>query len=357
MVNIAPLSTAQITEAVSGTVILDRLGNGEKLEVTQLGAPLEVGNEGVAFIISESYIGEVPQTKACMLVVQAAFSERVSAQLPPNVKVLVTCADAYVGLAQVTKVVSDSDPLADWGLPSMGAAQAVHSSAVVDPTARLGAGVVLCEGAKVGARTQILANVVVGPGVTIGSDCLIFPGVVLYPRTQIGNRVRLHANVVLGSDGFGYARGKQGSVKIWHLGRVVIGDDVEIGSGTTIDRGTMKDTIVERGAKIDNLCQIGHNGHIKEHAILCAQVGLAGNVTVGRGAIMAGKAGAADKLDIGDGAVVGPMTGISKDVKAGEQVMGHHMARPRREWWRLLVYFDKLPELNDRVKKLEGKLK
>ncbi|MBI3555753.1 MAG: UDP-3-O-(3-hydroxymyristoyl)glucosamine N-acyltransferase [Deltaproteobacteria bacterium] len=357
MVNIAPLSTAQVADAVTGTVALSRLGNGEKLEVTQLGEPLEVGNGGVAFIISESYIRDVPQTKASMLVVQAAFAERALALLPDCVRVLIACPDAYVGLAQLSKIAADRDALADWRLPAMLGAQGVHSTAEVDSTARLGAGVVICEGARIGARTQILANAVIGPGVTVGSDCLIFPGVVLYPRTKVGSRVRLHANVVVGSDGFGYARGAKGSVKIWHLGRVIVQDDVEIGAGTTVDRGTLKDTIIESGAKIDNLCQIGHNGHVKAHAILCAQVGMAGNVTVGRGAILAGKVGIADKLEIGDGALVGPMTGVSKDVKAGEQVMGHFTAKPRREGWRLLVLFDKLPEIYDRLKKLEGQQK
>ncbi len=353
MVNIAPLSTAQIADAVGGTVVFSRLGDGEKLEVTQLGEPLEVGKEGVAFIISEAYVRDVAKTQACLLVVQAAFVERVTAALPPNVKVLIACPDAYLGLANVSKVIADQDPMADWHLSAQASGLGVHSSAQIDSTARLGAGVVVGEGARIGAHTTILANAVVGPGVSIGQDCLIFPGVVLYPRTQIGNRVRLHANVVLGSDGFGYARGPQGSVKIWHLGRVIVEDDVEIGPGTTVDRGTMKDSIIERGAKIDNLCQIGHNGHVKAHAILCAQVGMAGNVTVGRGAILAGKVGIADKIEIGDGAIVGPMTGVSKDVMAGEQVMGHFVARPRREWWRLLVLFDKLPEIYDRLKKLE----
>ena len=145
---------------------------------------------------------------------------------------------------------------------------------------------------------------------------------------------------MIGADGFGYARGPQGSVKIWHLGRVVIEDDVEIGAGTMIDRGTLKDTIIERGAKIDNLCQIGHNGHVKAHAILCAQVGMAGNVTVGRGAILAGKVGVADKIEIGDGALVGPMTGISKRCvkpKASRLWASILPAGRDAKWWRLMA--------------------
>jgi UDP-3-O-[3-hydroxymyristoyl] glucosamine N-acyltransferase len=169
----------------------------------------------------------------------------------------------------------------------------------------------------------------------------------------VGNRVRIHANAVLGSDGFGYARGPRGAVKIWHFGNVVVGDDVEIGAGATIDRGTLKDTIIDEGAKLDNLVHIGHNGYVKSHAILCAQVGLSGNVTVGSGAILAGKVGVADKIEIGDGAIIGPASGVSKDVKPGEILMGKHRAKPRREWWKLVRLFERLPELFERVKNLE----
>jgi UDP-3-O-[3-hydroxymyristoyl] glucosamine N-acyltransferase len=178
---------------------------------------------------------------------------------------------------------------------------------------------------------------------------------VLYPRSEVGSRVRLHANVVLGSDGFGYARGPKGLVKIWHLGRVIVHDDVEIGPGTTIDRGTLKDTIIEKGVKIDNQVQIGHNGHVHPHAVLCAQVGLAGNVTVESGAILAGKVGVADKIKIGVGPVVGALSGVSKDVGAGEEVMSAFPSRPRREWWRLVAHFERLPEMSARLKKLETK--
>lgn len=355
MVEIAPVSLTRIAEAVGGTVILTRLGSGEEFGATQLGEPLEVGAAGVAFVISESFIKDVAETRAGALVIQTTFSEKLLAQIPLSVKAVIASPDAYLGLARLTKVIAENDLLADWRLPDSSMVSPVHSRAAIHESARIAPGVVMGEGVKIGARTLVLGNAVIGPGVAIGADCVIFPGVVLYPRVSVGDRVRIHANVVLGADGFGYARGPRGSEKIWHLGRVVVGDDVEIGAGTTIDRGTMKDTIIETGAKIDNLCQIGHNGHVGAHAILCAQVGMAGNVTVGRGAILAGKVGVADKVEIGDGALVGPMSGLSKDVKPGEQVMGQHPAKPRREWWKLLALFERLPDLYDRVKKLESR--
>lgn len=355
MVNTPKISAKKIADSVRGTILLDRSGEDGALEVSQLGEPLEAGPHGLTFVISESYIKDVAQTKAGVVVAQAAFAEKVAALLPATVRVLISCADAYLGLALLSKVLADADSLGDWRVAQDREIGAIHPTAEIDPTARLGVGVTVGEGARIGARTVVLANVCIGPGVTMGTDCVIFPGAVLYPKTRIGNRVRLHANVVLGSDGFGYARGDQGSVKIWHLGCVIVEDDVEIGAGTMVDRGTMKDTVIERGAKIDNLCQIGHNGHVRAHAILCAQVGMAGNVTVGRGAILAGKVGVADKIEIGDGAIVGPMSGLSKDVKAGDVFMGQQPAKPRREWWRLMALIDRLPDLFDRVKTLEKK--
>lgn len=355
MVKIPPIPASRLvqllSESLGGAVLR---GAPAGLEISHIGEPLEAKAGGVAFIISEAFVRDAATTQAEVLVIQAALAERILPTLPESVKLCLACKDAYVGLALLSKVVADADPYHEWRL-SESSGERIHVSAKVDATAKIGPGAVIGEGATIGARTMILPNAVIGPHATVGADCVIFPGVVVYPRTQIGNRVRLHANVVVGSDGFGYARGPQGSVKIWHLGRVIMGDDIEVGAGSMIDRGTLKDTVIERGAKIDNLVQIGHNGWVKAHAILCAQVGMAGNAVVGMGAILAGKVGVADKVEIGDGAIVGPMSGLSKDVKPGDVVMGQQPAKPRREWWKLIALFERLPDLYDRVKKLEQK--
>ena len=349
MVRILPISTEDLKQAVHATAVR---GDGE-LIITEIGEPLAVGPGGVAFIIAERFLDDIPLTKASVLVIQSAFAGKVAGRLPASVKICIECDDAYVGLANFTKKIRDMDPLSDWH--SAGAADvAVHPTATVDPTARLSPGVMVGAGASIGAGTSILGNTVIGPAVHIGRNCTIFPGVVLYPRTTIGDRVRIHANAVLGSDGFGYAPSARGSVKIWHLGKLAVGDNVEIGAGSTIDRGTIKDTIIENDVKIDNLVHIGHNVHIKAHAILCAQVGIAGNVTVGTAAILGGQVAVADKIEIGDRAMVGPTSGVINDVKPGEKVMGGQRALPQRDWRRLTVLFEKLPELYRRVKKLEA---
>jgi UDP-3-O-[3-hydroxymyristoyl] glucosamine N-acyltransferase len=348
MVRIPPVSTVALKQAVAATAVH---GEGEYM-LTELGEPSEVGPGGVAFVVSETFLNDIPNTKASALVIQARLAEKIFARLPATLGLCIACEDAYLGLAHFTKIIRDSDPVSDWQLNGR-ADVAVHPSAKIDPTVRLGPGVIVSERASIGANSTILGNAVIGPEVRIGRDCVIFPGVVIYPRTTIGDRVRVHANAVLGSDGFGYARAPQGSVKIWHIGTVVIGDDVEIGAGSMIDRGTIKDTIIENGAKIDNLVQIGHNGHVKAHATLCAQVGMSGNVTVGTGAILCGKVGVADKLVIGDHAVVGPMSGVAQDVKPGEQMMGGPRAIPLRDWRKVVLLMERLPELFRRTKRLE----
>jgi UDP-3-O-[3-hydroxymyristoyl] glucosamine N-acyltransferase len=351
MIKISPIAVADLKRAVRGTVVRGDEGR----TITEIGEPHDVGADGVAFVFSESFLRQVPLTRAAVLVIASAFASKARELIPATVDVCIECADAYLGLANFSKMLAAADPVFDWPSSETTGA-AVHATASVDPSARIGPGVLVGARARIGARSVIVGNAAIGPEAQIGSDCVVFPGVVLYPRTVLGDRVRIHANAVVGSDGFGYAAGSHGSVKIWHLGKVVVGDDVEIGAATTIDRGTIKDTIIEDGAIIDNQVQIGHNGHVKAHAIICAQVGMAGNVTVGRGAVLAGGCAVIDKVSIGDRAMVGAMSGISKSVKPGEKMMGKVRARPLREWHKLAALFERLPELFERIKNAESRL-
>ncbi len=320
--------------------------------MTELGEPLDVGAEGVAFLTSSKFLRDVPRTKCAVLVIQSSLVPEVIGIIPETVSVCIKCPDAYLGLAKFSKRLRDMDPISDWDLPH-GLDMGVHPSAVVDPSAKIGSGATVGERARVAAGTVVFGNAVIGPEVHLGSSCVIYPGAVIYPRTIIGDRVRVHANAVLGSDGFGYAASPEGPVKIWHLGRLIIGNDVEIGACATIDRGTIRDTIIEDGVKIDNQVQIGHNGYIKSYSTLCGQVGLGGNVTVGRGAILAGKVGVANAVEIGDGAVIGAMSGLSKNVKQGEVLLGKQPPKSRRDWWRQIALINRLPELFERVRNLE----
>jgi len=181
-----------------------------------------------------------------------------------------------------------------------------------------------------GDRVTIDAGCVVGEGVHIGDDSQLFPSVSVYPRARIGRRVTIHAGARIGSDGFGYVFQDGVHQKIPHVGRCVIGDDVEIGANTTIDRGSIDDTVIGPGTKIDNLVHVGHNVRIGALCLVMAQVGIAGSVYIEDGVILAGQVGLAGHLTVGKGARIGGQAGVFGDVPAGETWSGYP-ARPHKE--------------------------
>jgi UDP-3-O-[3-hydroxymyristoyl] glucosamine N-acyltransferase len=226
----------------------------------------------------------------------------------------------------------------------------------IHPTAVIGRGVVLGDevgigpyvvlgdGASVGARTRIDAHAVVGAGVTIGEDCQLYPAVTLYAGTVLGPRVRVHAGARLGSDGFGYVFRDGAHAKIPHVGRCVVEADVEIGANTTIDRGSIDDTVIGAGTKIDNLVHVAHNVRIGRLCLLMAQVGIAGSVRVEDGCILAGQAGISGHVTIGRGARLAAQAGVFGSIPAGETWSGYP-ARPHKEALRAQAAMFKLPSL------------
>jgi UDP-3-O-[3-hydroxymyristoyl] glucosamine N-acyltransferase len=231
-----------------------------------------------------------------------------------------------------------------------------------DPSARLGAGVavgacsVLGRDVSVGDGVRIFPNVTVYDGVRIGAGSVIHAGAALREGTVIGARVIVHNNAVIGSDGFGYAKDDEGRwLKIPQTGRVVVEDDVEIGAGTTIDCASVGETRIARGAKIDNLVQVGHSCTVGEDSLLCAQVGLAGSSRIGRRVILAGQAGVAGHLEIGDDVVLTAKSATSHNVPAGRVISGIP-AFDNRDWLRSTAAFRRLGDMQRTLRTLEARL-
>ncbi|KAA0255036.1 MAG: UDP-3-O-(3-hydroxymyristoyl)glucosamine N-acyltransferase [Acidobacteria bacterium] len=233
----------------------------------------------------------------------------------------------------------------------------VSPSASVSKDAVLGADVAVGDhavveaGAVLGDRCQLWPGVFVGEGVVVGEDSVLFPNVVLYPGTRIGKRARIHAGAVVGSDGFGYERDERGvQVKVPQVGNVEVGDDVEIGAGSAIDRATIGTTRIGSGTKIDNLVQVGHNCQVGEHCCLIGQSGLSGSVTLGRFVVLAGQAGISDHVTLADGVVVGAQSGVPHDLSPGVWLGTPPL--PREQAGRALLAIRHLPEMRRELRRL-----
>src|SRR6266536_2092990 len=241
-------------------------------------------------------------------------------------------------------------------------APAIHESAVIDPSATVAENVWIGPHAAIGPASQIdegvriYANVTIYEGVIIGRDSIIHSGAVIRERSQIGKRVVIHNNVVVGCDGFGYAKDEQNSwLKIPQTGRVVIEDDVEIGAGTTIDRASVGESRIGRGTKIDNLVQIGHSCTVGEDTLLCVQVGLAGSSHIGSRVILAGQAGVAGHNTIGDDVVLTAKSATSHDVPAGKVISGIP-GFDNKDWLRSTAAFRRLGEIVRTLRGLERRV-
>ncbi|MET0906518.1 MAG: UDP-3-O-(3-hydroxymyristoyl)glucosamine N-acyltransferase, partial [Tardiphaga sp.] len=202
------------------------------------------------------------------------------------------------------------------------------------------AGAVVSAGVAIGEGTIIAANAVIGHGCQIGRDCFVGPSAVVQ-YAFLGNRVIIHAGAKIGQDGFGFVFGRDRHIKVPQTGRVLIQNDVEIGAGTAIDRGSLRDTVIGEGTKIDNLVQIGHNVTIGRHCVIAAKCGLAGSLTIGDNVALGAMVGLNNHITIGDGAQVAAMSGVKDSIPPGGR-FGGHLARPTKQWFREVLAVEKL---------------
>ena len=231
----------------------------------------------------------------------------------------------------------------------------VAASAQVDPTAHIGPHCTIGERVKIGANCVLQSGNSVGDDSVLGDETNLFPNATIYSRTQIGKRVRIHAGAVIGSDGFGYVFDTSFHRKVPQIGNVIIGDDVEIGANTTVDRAALGSTSIGKGTKIDNLVQVGHNVEIGEHCIFCAQVGISGSTKIGSYTVMAGQAGLAGHLKIGNKVTIGSKSGVMHNIPDGEQWLGIP-AQPDKQAKRVMIAMQRLPDLFKKIAAWEKKL-
>jgi UDP-3-O-[3-hydroxymyristoyl] glucosamine N-acyltransferase len=236
----------------------------------------------------------------------------------------------------------------------------IQSPSFIASTAKLGeqnyiaAFAYIGENVKTGNKVKIFPNAVIGENVSIGNNVTIHAGVIIYSDCIIGNNVTIHSGSIIGSDGFGFAPNADGSYqKIPQLGNVIIEDDVEIGSNTTIDRATIGSTIIKKGVKIDNLIQIAHNVEIGENTVIAAQVGISGSTKIGKGVMMGGQSGTIGHIVIADGIKIAARTGITKEFKEAGITLSGYPAREQSAFLRAQVAQKNLPALEKRVKELE----
>ena len=320
----------ELAEVLGGTVE----GDPEKV-VTDF-ARIESGKPGtLCFYANPKYEHYVYTSKADIIIVNNDFkpSEAISATL-------IRVPDAYTAIASLLDFVSAKNRkfkrhrgiFATWSLFTTKFGKKVY----------LGSHSHVGRFTKIGDCTKIYENVYIGDNVRIGSHCIIYPGVKIYSNMVIGNNVILHSGVVIGGDGFGFAPLPDGSYKkIEHTGNVIINDDVEIGANTTIDKSQVGSTIIGKGVKIDNLCQIAHNVEVGEHTVICAQTGIAGSSKIGKYCVLAGQVGIAGHLTIADHTTFGAQSGCMSSVKKeGQQFFGTP-AIPYYDFMRSYVVFKK----------------
>jgi UDP-3-O-[3-hydroxymyristoyl] glucosamine N-acyltransferase len=336
----------QISELLNGTIEGD-----ENVQVGEL-SKIEDGKAGsLCFLSNPKYENFLYGSKASIVIVGADF---IPAQ--PIEATLIRVSDPYsafsILLEKYNEMLNAPDEQAGIEQPSF-----VHPTAKIGKNVFIGAFAYIAENVVIGDGSKIYAQTFLGAEVIIGAKCQIHPGVKIYNRSVVGDHVIIHSNTVIGSDGFGFAPQADGTYsKIPQIGNVVIEDDVEIGSNTTIDRATMGSTFIRKGVKLDNLIQIAHNVDVGPNTVVAAQSGISGSTKLGGNSVIGGQVGIAGHLSLAKGTQIGAQAGINFNTVEENKQWHGSPAQPLRDWMRASVIFKQLPSVEKRISKLEAKI-
>ncbi len=318
---------------------------GEDIRVRGLASLERAGADQLSFLVQRKFLGAAQASLAGALIVRPTEAPSLS-------RPCIVTSDPYLYYARAARVLYP-DAQIEAGIDPKAS---VDPSAVVAADAQIGPGVVIGPGASIGERSVLRANVYVGAGARIGADCLLHPNTVLAAHCELGDRVILHPGAVIGSDGFGNAWAGDHWEKIPQIGRTIVGNDVEIGSNTTVDRGALDDTLIGNGARIDNLVQVAHNVVIGEHTAIAGCVGIAGSVKIGARCQIGGAAMISGHLELCDGVVVLGGTLIAKTIRTPGVYSGSYPMQAHADWLKNAAQLRHLDALAERVKQLEKKL-
>lgn len=327
----------ELAQFLGGTVIGD-----ENREISDVKGLAEAGSDDISFAV-EPYTEYLPQVHAGAVITEKEY--------PAGNNTLVLVENPRLAFSKLLELFH----------PRQSVEQGIHSTAVIDESAKIGentavmAYAVIGKNVNIGAGSVIYPYVFIGDNVTIGANAAIYPGAVIMENTVMGDNAVIRAHAVIGGEGFGFATKDGRHTRIPQIGNVTIGDDVEIGACTTIDNGTLGSTKVGRGTKIDNLVHLGHNVEIGEDCFVIAQTGIAGSTKVGNHVTFAGQTGCTGHITIGDNVTFAGKSGIVGNV-ASNTINAGFPARPHIEWSRTQVYIKKLPDLAKTVKALEKRI-
>jgi UDP-3-O-[3-hydroxymyristoyl] glucosamine N-acyltransferase len=353
--NVGQITLETLINAVNGLVLQ---GDGAA-SIFGL-APLDKANKGeLSFLANTLYLKQIPNSSATAIIISPRDLETFSSQYPEHQeRNWLLSSNPYASFARIAQFFAQRAETPR--LPTISPQAHIAQDVEIPSSAYIGPGVVIESGVKIGERVVLMANTFIGHRAVIGDDSKIYPQTSIYHHCSIGKRCIIHSGAVIGADGFGFAPDFSAThnewVKIPQVGGVVIGDDVEIGANTTIDRGAMANTRIDSGTKLDNQIQVGHNTHIGSHCVIAGNTAIAGSVKIGNGCMIGGQSCIAGHLTIADRVTISGGTSIMKSISKSGHYTSVFPLMPHTDWEKTAATLKGITKLRERIRHLESEI-